>query len=315
MIGARLCLGCRTLLLAFAICLGSWINVADAHAPFSVGDSVTVIKDTTLKSQNRVVGTVAAGTTVKVKKIDGSLLLLDDTDIRGWIPETNVIAFEEAASYFTGLVEQSPKDPSNYYFRAGVWQTQEKFDLAVQDYDAAIRLNPKEAAFYTERGVCFLATKEFSRAIADFTEAIRLQPRTIGPYVGRGGAFCETGEYQKAFADWKTAVRLDPKFIMPRACIVELLACCPDAKFRRGKEAVQFATDLCQETEWQDSQMLHYLACAYAECADFESAIKWERQAIALNPPERSGYLENFQKALAVFESQKPLHEFMPFVK
>ncbi len=315
MIGARVCSACRTPLLAIAICVGPWISVADAHAPFNVGDSVTVIRDTALKSQNRAVGTVAAGTTVRVKEIDGPLLLLDDTDIRGWIPAKNVIPFDEAVSYFTDLIDQSPKDPSNYYFRAGVWQTQEKFDLAVQDYDAAIRLNPKEAVFYTERGVCHLATKEFSRTIADFTTAIRLQPRAIGAYVGRGGAFCETGEYQKAFADWKTAVRLDPKFIMPRACIVELLACCPDAKLRRGKEAVQFATDLCQETGWQDSQMLHYLACAYAECADFESAIKWEKQAIALNPPQRSSYLTNFQKALALFESQKPLHEFMSFVR
>ena len=60
---------------------------------------------------------------------------------------------------------------------------------------------------------------------------------------------------------------------------------------------MQVAAEVCQETEWKDCQLLHYLACAYAERGDFDSATKWEKEAIRLNPAERTGYLANFQKA------------------
>jgi tetratricopeptide (TPR) repeat protein len=305
---------CRMICAAFALLSSLGISVAEAHTPFKVGDSVTAINDAELKTQNSVVGTLATGTTVTVKKIDGPSLLVD-ADIYGWVPAGNMIPLDAAEAYFNGLVDRSPRDPHNYYFRAGVRQTQGKYDLAVQDYDKAIQLDPKEVAYVVERGVCFLAKKEFARAISDLTAAIKLQPKATNAYIARGGAYCETGDYLSAIADWKTAARLEPNFITPRACLVELLACCPDERFRRGEKAVQFATGLCDETGWQDSQILHYLACAYAECADFDSAIKWEKQAIALNPPDRTGYVANFQKALSTFESRKPLHEFMVFVR
>ena len=305
---------CRLCFAIFVVWGGVGNNLANASEPFNVGDSVTTIKDTDIKSQNRVLGTLSAGMTVTVKKVDGSLALVD-ADIVGWVPVESVIPLDKAAPYFTALVNHAPNDPHNYYFRAGVWQTQGKYDLAINDYGAAIRLDPKQAAYYTERGNCFLAKKDFAQAIADFTETLKLQPNTAGAYLGRGGVYCETGEYEKAIADWKTAIRLEPNSVVPRSCLVELLACCPEARFRRGELAVKFATALCEETDWQDSQTLHYLACAYAESSDFESAIKWEKQAIALNPPDRHGYLANFQKALATFETHKPVHEFMAFIR
>lgn len=301
------------MLLVAGLCLAS-NSALGAQSLFNVGDSVTAIKDTEIASQNQPHQTFAAGTTAAIKKIEGAMLLVD-TDPSGWVPAENVVAFDKAVPYFSALIEHSPKDPHNYYFRAGVWQTQGKFDLAIKDYDEAIRLDPKQAAYYPERGGCYLAKKDYPHAIADFSECMKLQPTAINAYLGRGGVYCDAGDYEKAIADWKTAVRLAPQSVTPRACLVELLACCPDVKYRRGALAVKFATTLCQETDWHDSQMLHYLACAYAETADFESAVKWEKQAIAVNPRDRALYLANFQKALALFESQKPLHELMDFVR
>src|SRR4029079_5579205 len=130
--------------------------------------------------------------------------------------------------------------------------------------------------YYTERGVCYTGKKDYAHAIADFNETLRLEPNCLNAYMGRGGDYCETGNYEKAIADWKFVARVEPNLVMPRACLVELLACCPEARFRRGELAVKFATALCEKTDWQDSQTLHYLACACAEAGDFASAVKWE---------------------------------------
>ena len=76
---------------------------------------------------------------------------------------------------------------------------------------------------------------------------------------------------------------------------------------------MELATQVCQEDGLKNSQLIHYLACAYAECGNFNTAVQLEQQAIRLNPPTHPSWLPNFQKALALFQSQKPVHEFMQF--
>jgi hypothetical protein len=83
--------------------------------------------------------------------------------------------------------------------------------------------------------------------------------------------------------------RIGPSFIAPNAAEVavrdihlapkevnadngrtSLWVTCPEAKFRDGKKVVELAPN-----------NIGTLAAAYAEAADFDSAVKWQSQAIA----------------------------------
>ena len=312
MLRGALIVGCGALLVVSVFWLATDGTFVLGASQFHAGDSVTVIQDCDAITPNGIPEKISAGATVIVTKASGRSLLVDAI-IPGWIPAANVIPADQAIAYFSERINRAPEDPHNYFCRAGVWQTQSNYERALQDYDQSINLDPAKLAYRMERGNCFLVKKDLKRAIADFTSVLRKDPKSHAALIGRGAAYCEQGDYAKAVSDLGAVIEQDPQNIPARASFAELLACCPDAAFRDGKLAVQLATELSRETGSQEPQILHYLACAYAECGDFESAIKSEQQAIDITPTERTGFHANFQKALTLFESKKPLHEFTTF--
>ncbi len=292
--------------------LGAVAPAKPAPAPYQIGDAVTLIHDCDQRTESGAAEKLSSGATFRVQDVNGGWLLVSG-NVDGWIRADDVIPVERATAYFTEQIEHAPADPHNYYFRAGVLQMQHQYDKSLADYDEAIRLDPSEPAYYTECAVCLIAMKDYARAADELTSVIKRQPGNKTALIARGIVYAETGHYAAAYRDWAEAARLAPSDIPPRANVAELLACCPDATLRNGPQAVQLATALCEETGWRQPQLLHYLACGYAECGDFASAVKWEQRAIELYSAKQVEDLEKLRAALTQFESHQPLHQLTSF--
>lgn len=78
-----------------------------------------------------------------------------------------------------------------YWARAGWRGTEEDYDRAIADYDAAITLGPGNPEYHSYRGLAYDRKKDYDRAIADHSEAIRLNK--VGTqyrhYNDRGNAY------------------------------------------------------------------------------------------------------------------------------
>lgn len=83
-------------------------------------------------------------------------------------------------------------------------------------------------------------------------------------------------------------------------------ATCPNASFRNGLQAVKDAKVACSIMVWQDENMIDGLAVAYAETGDFNSAVQYATQALAVKgiSPET---VKMFQQHLALFQQHKPI--------
>ena len=96
-----------------------------------------------------------------------------------------------------------------FYARARVWHRLEKWDMAIDDYDAVIELAP-EASCYSNRGKIWLFIGEVERAIRDFDAALNLCPWSTQAYTARAAAYQRQGKIESALADLEEAIRYEP---------------------------------------------------------------------------------------------------------
>jgi WD40 repeat protein len=82
------------------------------------------------------------------------------------------------------------------------------------------------------------------------------------------------------------------------------------ADLRNGARAVEFATNACEVTNWKNADYVNTLAAAYAEVGDFDSAVKWQKEAInLLTEKEPSNWQAEFEERLKLYQSGKPYRE------
>jgi tetratricopeptide (TPR) repeat protein len=183
-----------------------------------------------------------------------------------------------------------------------------KDDEALAEFDSALRLDPSLPMAYIDRGNLFRRRSLYDRAIADFSQAIRnagspiarggeitlvrcevptsglvelSQPNQVMTlaHMLRGMSWSESGRYAEAQADFAEVVRLAPKFGDGYRVQALIWACCSDARFRDGAQALAAARHACELTEWKEPLSLTALAAACAEAGDFAAAVRWQEKA------------------------------------
>jgi tetratricopeptide (TPR) repeat protein len=214
---------------------------------------------------------------------------------------------------FSDAIEADPKSILAHVNRGIAYQTKEDYDNALADYDEAIKLGLKTAAGYNNRGHARYMKKDYTGAIADLDEAIKLDPGYALAWMNRGRARQSQGDYEQALADFTEATRLNPGAPEGFADRAWLLATCPDAKFRNGKEAVELATQASKLAGKSSSQLYDVSAAAHAEAGDFTTAAAHERLAIDLVPKKADAdtrlTAEQYRVRLKLYEAKKPYRE------
>jgi len=164
---------------------------------------------------------------------------------------------------------------------------------------------------YYLRCQAYASIHQNQQAMSDAESAIRVSPSWPSGYVARAYLNASLGQYKLAATDLDKAIYCGPRNEFALLNMAWFKAVCPEAAYRDGKEAVELARRVCAATAWRDSACLDTLAAAYAECGDFDQAIKYENQAInsknwGLSQKEKNWMVEALQKHLQFFQSHKP---------
>ena len=175
----------------------------------------------------------------------------------------------------TGRFRIDPKLWPALYTRAEIFSRQGKYELAIQDCNEALRLYP------------------------GFVEAASLRARING----------HLGKYAEALKEFNYLVSIHPRRVTLARTLSDrawFQATCPDASFRNGQQAVKDAKAACSIMAWKDENMIDILAAAYAETADFDSAVRYAQQALAFKDIATTDS-KRIQRHLALFQQRKPI--------
>jgi tetratricopeptide (TPR) repeat protein len=215
---------------------------------------------------------------------------------------------ERAMADYSSVIRLDPQNFMALFTRAQLYSGQGEHDKAIADYTEMVRLAPEEAAAHFNRGLAYMAREDFDKAISDFTEAIRLDPGDSAGYASRGYAYSMKKGYANAVADLSEAIRLGPENADAHNVLAWVWATCPDATFRDGKKAVEYAAKACQLTSWKDANQFETLAAAYAETGEFGKAVQWVKKGLE-SPDFPEQEREQARLRLKLYEQGKPYRD------
>ena len=154
-------------------------------------------------------------------------------------------------------------------------------------FDAAIRTDPNMWSAYYNRATTYGRQKKYAAALQDLNSTIRLKPSFFTATFARAEVNSQLGNYRASLADLDTlaALLLKVHNTLEQMVVLNnrawLRATCPDASIRNGQLAIADAKKVCELDTWISPSRIDTLAAAYAEAGDFDSAVRYQQEAIA----------------------------------
>lgn len=135
----------------------------------------------------------------------------------GAFDATNRGDFATAETYWTQILEQLPDNPAVWSNRGNSRVSQNKLELAIDDFNKAIELAPDAPDPYLNRGAALEGLGRWQAAIDDYNKVLSLDSKDAAAYNNRGNAEAGMGEWDKALKDYLTAADMAPDFAFARA--------------------------------------------------------------------------------------------------
>jgi tetratricopeptide (TPR) repeat protein len=214
---------------------------------------------------------------------------------------------EKALAKINTVIKLEPKNKLALTIRSQFYARLNRFEEMMKDLDQLTQLDPENVSVFLQRAAVKRYLKRYNQAIMDYRKASKIEPRKIEPllqilsiliqdlsdipcsiaeasriihafpdykptYFSRGYLWAILGDLLNAYQDLSTVIEMDPKSVDAYNAMAWWLATYPDAKYRDGKKAVEYALVACENSAWKDPRVIDTLASAYAEVDNFNEA-------------------------------------------
>src|SRR4026209_1816417 len=180
---------------------------------------------------------------------------------------------------------------------------------AKRNVDTVIQRDPTFWPALYVRAQIYSHQGKYDMALKDCNEALRQDRTVVEAALLRATINGHLGKYAESLKEFDYLVSLHPRNVTLARVLSDrawFRATCPNASFRNGQQAVKDAKAACSIVVWKDEHMIDTLAAAYAETGDFNSAVQYVSQALAVKgiSPDST---KLFQRHLALFQQRKPI--------
>ena len=180
---------------------------------------------------------------------------------------------------------------------------------AKRNVDAVLQRDPTFWPALYVRAQIYSHEGKYDLALKDCNEALRQDRSVVEAALLRANINARLGKYAEALKEFDYLVSLHPRNVTLARVLSDrawFRVTCPNASLRNGQQAVKDAKAACSIMIWKDEHMIDTLAAAYAETGDFNSAVQYAAQALAVKgiSPDST---KLFQQHVALFQQRKPI--------
>jgi Tfp pilus assembly protein PilF len=180
---------------------------------------------------------------------------------------------------------------------------------AKRNVDAVLQRDPTFWPALYVRAQIYSHEGKYDLALKDCNEALRQDRSVVEAALLRANVNARLGKYADALKEFNYLISLHPRNVTLARALGDrawFQATCPDASFRNGQEAIKDAKAACSIMVWKDENMIETLAAAYAEVGDFNSAVQYAQQALAIKNISATDS-KRIQRHLESFQQHKPI--------
>lgn len=116
----------------------------------------------------------------------------------------------EALADYDAALNLKP-DGALYNSRAKLYFNQQKYDLAMQDYNKAIATDSTKGEYYINRGAVWALSNNMQMALQDFNKGLQLEPNHANGYKNRSLIYQSFGQWKNAIDDISTYLQMHPE--------------------------------------------------------------------------------------------------------
>jgi len=242
----------------------------------------------------------------------------------GWCswsrPDISLFAFQRQYSSLHRGIWVAKLDPNVSTAEAlGPGRTVEEYYQEMVDYYTRLIDTAEGPKRRLSRAECYIYLQNREKAFTDLEQCAKLLGSRNHPAAALVTKLAVLCREQKRYDEVETEFvkvlefgrrRLSEEHPLMLKKLARLQATYPAAEFRDGAKAVENATKACELTDWKNADYVDTLAASYAEAGDFDSAVKWQKEAIDLLTEGTSAESRsNYESRLNLYRSGKPYRQ------
>jgi superkiller protein 3 len=189
---------------------------------------------------------------------------------------------DEAIERYRRALQVDP-DYVEAYINIGVaLEMKGQLDEAEGHLRRALQLAPSDANVYIDLANVYQLRGGFDKAIDYFKEALKINPNDVEAYIDLGIILASADRFGEAADCFRRVLKLEPDNEVALDNLARILAKHPQSEKRDAAEAVGFARQAAELTQYRNAAVLDTLAAAYAAAGQFDKAVAAEQAALDL---------------------------------